>query len=308
MQELALRVVLKALFGESSGEVLHHVRRAFPVVADTVVRRGVGIVRLPTAIPTPRVRRGRAARAELFGVCDAMIAARRARGADDGTDLLSRLLRARDGEELLSDDEVRDQVLVFLLAGHETTAIALTFALHLLGRHPDVQDAVRAEIREVVGDARPTAAATASLPLTTAVLKETMRLYPSVPFIPRLTVADDEVLGHPIRVGTTVVLGPWSIHRHPEFWEDPLTFDPSRFAPDVEAAARRHRYAWMPFGGGPRACIGQHFSMVEAALALAVLLRGHRVDAVADTDHVPVDTLLTLFPTEPVLARVERLP
>ena len=308
MQGLALRVVLKALFGESSGEVLHHVRRAFPVVADTVVRRGVGIVRLPTAIPTPRVRRGRAAQAELFGVCDAMIAARRARGADDGTDLLSRLLRARDGEELLSDDEVRDQVLVFLLAGHETTAIALTFALHLLGRHPDVQDAVRAEIREVVGDARPTAAATASLPLTTAVLKETMRLYPSVPFIPRLTVADDEVLGHPIRVGTTVVLGPWSIHRHPEFWEDPLTFDPSRFAPDVEAAARRHRYAWMPFGGGPRACIGQHFSMVEAALALAVLLRGHRVDAVADTDHVPVDTLLTLFPTEPVLARVARLP
>ncbi len=312
MQELTLRVVLRALFGESSGEVLGHVRRAFPVVSDTVVRRGVGIVRLPTAIPTPRVRRGRAAQAELFGVCDAMVAARRAHGADGadgGTDLLSRLLRARDGDELLSDDEVRDQVLVFLLAGHETTAIALTFALHLLGRHPDVQDAVRAEVREVVGDGRPTAAAAASLPLTTAVLRETMRLYPSVPFIPRLTVSDDEVLGHPIRAGTTVVLGPWSIHRHPDFWDDPLTFDPSRFAAGVEAAARRrHRYAWMPFGGGPRACIGQHFSMVEATLALAVLLRDHRVSSRAPTDHVAVDTLLTLFPTEPVLARVERLP
>ena len=308
MQELALRVVLRALFGESSGEVLGHVRRAFPVVSDTVVRRGVGIVRLPTAIPTPRIRRGRAAQAELFGVCDAMVAARRAQGADGGTDLLSRLLRARDGDGLLSDEEVRDQVLVFLLAGHETTAIALTFALHLLGRHPEVQDAVRAEVREVVGDGRPTAAAAASLPLTTAVLRETMRLYPSVPFFPRLTVADDEVLGHRIRAGTTVVLGPWSIHRHPEVWDDPLTFDPGRFAPDVEAAAHRHRYAWMPFGGGPRGCIGQHFSIVEATIALAVLLRDHRVDSLAATDHVPVDTLLTLFPIEPVLARVERLP
>ena len=87
-----------------------------------------------------------------------------------------------------------------------------------------------------------------------------------------------------------------------------LTFDPGRFAPDVEAAGHRHRYAWMPFGGGPRGCIGQHFSMVEATLALAVLLRDHRVESLAATDHVPVDTLLTLFPIEPVLARVERLP
>ncbi|GAA4411917.1 cytochrome P450 [Fodinibacter luteus] len=308
MQELALRVVVRALFGESADAVVPHVRRSFPVVSDTVVRRGVGVVRLPTAVPTPRILRGRAARADLFGACDGIVAARRAAGDTGGTDLLTRLLAARDGDEHLTDDEVRDQVLVFLLAGHETTSTALTFALHLLGRHPDVQDAVREEVREAVGDGRPSAAATASMPLTTAVLKETMRLYPSAPFVSRLAVADDEVMGLPVRAGTTVVLAPWTIHRHPGVWDDPLRFDPARFAPEVEAVARRHRYAWMPFGGGPRACIGQHFSVMEALLALAVVLRDHRVTAVAATDHLPVDALITLFPTEPVLARVERLP
>lgn len=310
MQELTLRVVLRAVLGEEARDVTAHVRRSFPIVSDTVVRRGVGIVRLPASVPTPRVRRGRAAQADLFGVCDALVAARRARGAadGDGTDLLARLLAARDGEEHLSDVEVRDQLLVFLLAGHETTATALTFALHLLGRHPEVQDAVRAEVRSVMGDGRPTPDAAAGLTLTTAVIREAMRLYPSVPFVSRLAVVDDEVMGHAVRAGTTIVLSPWTIHRHPGFWDDPLTFDPSRFSPEAEAAGRRHRYAWMPFGGGPRACIGQHFSMLEALLALAVLLREHRVTALVPTDHVPVDSLITLFPTEPVRARVERVP
>ncbi len=307
MQELALRVVVRALFGESADEVIPAVRRSFPVVSDTVVRRGLGILRLPTAVPTPRVLRGRAAQADLFGVCDRIVAARRTAGPTGGTDLLSRLLAARDGDEALTDEEVRDQVLVFLLAGHETTSTALTFAVHLLGRHPEVQDAVRAEVREVVGDRRPTASVATDLPLTRAALEETMRLYPSAPMTSRLAVEDDELMGIPVRRGTTLVLAPWNIHRHPDFWDDPLTFDPGRFAPDSVRSARRHRYAWMPFGGGPRACIGQHFSVVEALLALAILLRDHRVTAVADTDHLPVDALITLFPTEPVLARVERL-
>jgi cytochrome P450 len=307
-QELALRVVVRALFGESADEVIPHVRRSFPVVADTVVRRGVGAVRLPTSVPTPRVRRGRAAQADLFSACADIVADRRAAGATDSTDLLSRLLAARDGQERLTDEEVRDQVLVFLLAGHETTSTALTFALHLLGRHQEVQDAVRQEVLGALDGRGPAAAATASMPLTTAVLKETLRLYPSAPFISRLAVADDEVLGYPVAAGTTVVVSPWTIHRRPDLWTDPLTFNPSRFMPEAEARTTRHRYAWMPFGGGPRACIGQHFSMVEALIALSAILRQRRVCAVADTDHLPVDALITLFPVEPVLSRVTRLP
>ena len=155
MQRLTLRVVLAALFGDAADDVLPHVRHSFPAVSDTILRRGLGAVRLPAGIPTRRVRRGRAARDELFGVCDAIVTARREGRTTGETDLLSLLLAARDGDERLGDEEVRSQVLLFMMAGHETTAIALTFALHLLGRHQDVQDAVRAEVREVLGDRLP---------------------------------------------------------------------------------------------------------------------------------------------------------
>jgi cytochrome P450 len=306
MQRLTLRVVLKALFGDSADDVVPHVRASFPAVSDTIMRRGLGAVRLPEGIPTPRVRRGRAARDDLFSVCDAIVAGRREGRTTGETDLLSLLLAARDGEERLDDEEVRSQVLLFMLAGHETTAIALTFALHLLGRHQDVQDSVRQEVRDVLGDRSPTSATVTGLPLTTAVLKEAMRLYPSAPILGRLAVEEDDLMGHRVPPGTNVVVAPWTIHRHPEFWQDPLVFDPTRFTggPRPEPS---HRYAWMPFGGGPRACIGQHFSMVEAVLALALILREHRVTAQADTDQLPVSSLITLFPTEPVLSRVERL-
>jgi cytochrome P450 len=307
MQRLTLRVVLAALFGDSADDVLPHVRHSFPAVSDTILRRGLGAVRLPAGIPTPRVRRGRAARDELFGVCDAIVAGRREGRTTGETDLLSLLLAARDGDERLGDDEVRSQVLLFMLAGHETTAIALTFALHLLGRHQDLQDGVRAEVREVLGDQHPAASTVAALPLTTAVLKEAMRLYPSAPIMGRLTVQEDELMGHRVPAGSNVVVVPWTIHRHPDFWVDPLVFDPSRFTGTGTRPEPAHRYAWMPFGGGPRACIGQHFSMVEAVLALALILREHRVTSVADSDQLPVGSLITLFPTEPVLARVERI-
>src|SRR6478752_7420940 len=157
MQGLTLRVVLKALFGDSADDVVPHVRESFPAVSDTIMRRGLGALRLPAGIPTRRVRRGRAAREDLFGVCEDIVAGRREGRTTGETDLLSRLIAARDGEERLSDEAVRGQVLVFMLAGHETTSTALTFALHLLGRHQDVQDRVRAEVREVVGDRHPTA-------------------------------------------------------------------------------------------------------------------------------------------------------
>lgn len=308
MQRLTLRVVVRALFGDSADEVAPHVRASFPAVSDTIMRRGLGAVRLPAGIPTPRVRRGRAARDALFRVCEDIVTARREGRTSGETDLLSRLLAARDGDDRLTDAEVRGQVLTFLIAGHETTSTALTFALHLLGRHPQVQDRVRAEVREVLGHARPTAALTASLPETTAVLKEAMRLYPSAPILGRLAVEDDEVMGHHVPARTTVVVVPWTIHRHPEVWQDPLVFDPSRFTAAGSRPAPQHRYAWMPFGGGPRGCIGQHFSMVEAVLALALVLREHRVVSLADADHVRVSSLITLFPTEPVLARVDRVP
>ena len=294
MQRLTLRVVVAALFGDSADRVVAQVRRSFPAISDTITRRGLGAVRLPMAVPTPRARRGRVARDDLFRACDEILAARRA-GGPPATPTCSPCSSPRGRRRAdRRDDEVRAQVLTFLLAGHETTSTALTFALHLLGRHPEVQDRVRSEVRDAVGEGSPTAATTASLPLTTAVVRETMRLYPSAPFLGRLAVEDDEVMGFAVPAGTTVVVPPWTVHRHPAVWADPLTFDPFRFVPGREQ--HRHRYAWMPFGGGPRACIGQHFSMVEAVLTLALVLREHRVTSLADTDHLPVSSLITLFP------------
>ncbi|GAA4401928.1 cytochrome P450 [Ornithinibacter aureus] len=306
MQHLTLQVVLRALFGESASDAVPHVRRSFPSLSETIVRRGLGPVALPRAIPTRTVRRGRAARADLLAVCDRLITARR-EGPETASDLLGRLLTAHDANGPLSDDEVRAQVLVFLLAGHETTSTALTFALHLLGQHQDVQGAVRSEVRAVLGNSRPTATTAANLPCTTAALKEAMRLYPSAPMLGRLTLQDDEIMGHRVTRGTNVVVVPWTIHRHPDLWVDPLVYDPSRFTGDGTRPAPAHRYAWMPFGGGPRACIGQHFSMVEAVLALALILREHRVTPATTARRPRVSAAITLVPTEPILATITRI-
>ena len=210
------------------------------------------------------------------------------------------LLDARDEGSSLTEGEVRDQVLVFLLAGHETTSTALTYTLHLLGQHPDVQHRVRAEVDTIAGGRALTAQDVPALGYTTMVLKEAMRLYPSAPFLGRLAVQDDQIGGYHIPAGADVVLAPWITHRHPAFWDQPERFDPQRFTPEQEKA--RHRYAWFPFGGGPRACIGQHFSMLESVIALAALVRDFQFAArpgePARTNHI------TLRPTHGVPSRV----
>ena len=183
-------------------------------------------------------------------------------------------------------------MLIFLLAGHETTAIALAFALHLLGSHPEAQRRVREEVDDVVGAGVPTAADAAALTWTTMVLKEAMRLYPSAPFLGRSALHADRIGEHDVPAGAQVVLSPWVTHRHPGFWDEPERFCPERFAPEAERG--RHRYAWFPFGGGPRACIGQTLSLLEAVIALAVLVRDF--DFTTPPGRVAYTTEITLRP------------
>lgn len=293
MTHLTLKVVCRVLFGNDVDQVLPVVRRAFGPLGESVRRRAMGAVRTPLSWPTGVNRQLVRTRRMLHGVCDEIIADRRARGSG-GPDLLGLLVDARDSGAALSDAEVRDQVLVFLLAGHETTSTALTYTLHLLGRHPQVQDRIRAEAATV--DAPPAAEQAMRLTYTTMVLKEAMRLYPSAPAIGRRSVADDEVGGYRIPAGTDVMLMPWVTHRHPQFWDGPERFDPERFAPEREKA--RHRYAWFPFGGGPRACIGQYFSMLESTIALATLVGAFTFEAVGD--EPPCTNHITLRPTQGV--------
>jgi cytochrome P450 len=301
MSRVTLRIVGRLLFGADVERAVPVVARVFPLLGEHARLRAYNPLRPPHDWPTPANRRAAKARADIRRVCDELIAARRAAGAA-GDDLMALLIAARDGDERLEDAEIRDQVLIFLLAGHDTTAIALTFALHLLGHHPDAQARVRAEVA-AIDDRTPGAEDVERLPYTTMVLKEAMRLYPPAWAFGRKNGAEDEVGGHRVPAGAEIVVSPWVTHRHPGIWEAPERFDPERFAPEQEA--ERHRHAYFPFGAGPRACIGQYFSMLEAAILLAVIVRDYEVASL--TDRVPLAPRITLHPAAPVPARVRAL-
>lgn len=297
---LTQRVVTRVLFGAASEEAADVVDRCFPLLGEYMLRRGFAPITLPRDWPTPANRRAAAARQDLYDVCDRIIAERRQSGGD-GDDLLSLLLQAGEGaDDRLDAAEIRDQVLIFFLAGHETTATSMTFALHLLGRNPRAQARAREEVDSVLGDRLPDAEDFRKLNYTHMVLKEAMRLYPPSPGISRRATADTEIGGYRIPAGEIVLLCPWVTHRHPRYWDDPERFEPERFTAEREAA--RPRYAWFPFGGGPRACIGQHFSMLEAVLAVAVLLRSYELEAV-DTD-IPLTQKMALRADGPVRCRL----
>jgi len=299
MSRFTLRVVGRILFGADVERAIPAVASGFPVLGDYMLARGTSPARLPRDWPTPANRRAARARAALYAVCDELIAERRASGRR-GDDLLSLLIDARDAGEGLDDREVRDQILIFLLAGHDTTAVALTFALHLLGHHPDAQRRLRDEVDDVLGDRPPSPADISRLTFAAMVLKEAMRLYPPAWGWGRRRATGDVIGGYDIPAGADVIVSPWVTHRHPDFWEAPERFDPERFTPQAEA--ERHRHAWFPFGAGPRACIGQYFSMLESAIALATLAR--HFEFVSLAGHIPLAPRITLHPAAPVPSRV----
>ncbi|MBT2367399.1 cytochrome P450 [Streptomyces sp. ISL-10] len=292
MTGLTLRAVARILFGTDVESAVAVVERCFPVIGDYVLRRGYSPANLPRDWPTPGNRRAASATEELYAVCDRIITQRRADAdAASGDDLLTLLATAQSEQDGSFDAaEIRDQVLIFLLAGHETTATSLGFALHLLARHPEHQARAREEAAGVLAGRVPQAADLDSLPYLIKVLKETMRLYPAGPVIGRRAVEAAVIGGHTVPAGADVIVAPWVTHRHPRYWEEPERFDPERFTPEREK--ERPRYAWFPFGGGPRACIGQHFSMLESVLALAMILGEYELTARDAT--VPVDTGITL--------------
>jgi cytochrome P450 len=220
--------------------------------------------------------RGYRAIVYLKAMVDRMVARRRAEAARG--DLVDLLMRAKDPESgrQMDDALLRDNLLTFIGAGHETTALALTWSLYLLGSHPPTAERVRAEIERVAGSASITHGHVERLVFTRQVVQEAMRLYPSLPMMTRMCAADVEAGGLAVKQGTFVFIPIYAIHRHRRLWRDPDVFDPDRFGP--EASAGRHRFAYIPFGGGPRVCIGQTFAMIEAVAVLATLVRGARLE------------------------------
>jgi len=215
--------------------------------------------------------------------------------------LVHALIAATDPEtgESLSDSDICNELILFLIAGHDTTATTLGYSLWTLGRHPDIQERVRAEVAEI-GDRELTPEDVPRLGYTIRVLQEALRLCPPAAAVARETMQDIEVDGYRVPAGTLVLFGIYAVHRDPALWENPLVFDPERFSP--QNSKGRDRWQYLPFGGGPRSCIGDHFAMLEATLALATVIRRTEIHSV--NDDFPIITPFTTVAAQPIPARV----
>jgi cytochrome P450 len=252
------------------------------------------VLSLPAWLPRPGMFSEPRAVAALRGAIATIVASmRKEEGAP--TSLTHRLIAARDPEtrRAMDDDQLVDNVLTFYLAGHETTAKALTWTLFLLSRSPEWTAALEDEIARVTGGAPIAAEQIDQLVLTRQVIQEAMRLYPPIPIMSRQSVADATLDGREIRAGTSLIMPIYAIHRHARRWEEPDAFMPERFTPSGEASIPRYQY--MPFGAGPRVCIGQVFAMMEATAMVATLLQRARFKAVEGYEPTPV-ARVTLVP------------
>jgi cytochrome P450 len=230
-------------------------------------------------VPTPTNLRFRRTLRRLNGLVYQLIQERRATGTEGRNDLLSRLLVVEDEEgRKMSDRELRDQLMTLFLAGHETTALTLSYTFYLLAQNPEAEAMLHAELDRVIGARLPTVGDVAELPYTEWVIKESMRLYPPAWTIGREALEDCEIGGYPIRKGSQVLMSQWVVQRDPRFWTEPARFNPSRWG--EETTKNLPRCAYFPFGDGPRICIGTSFAMMEAVLILAAVAQRFRLELV----------------------------
>lgn len=284
MRRLTLRVIGRSVFGVDLGADAELLAPAVARCMRWMTHRSLRPVRSPYWLPTPARRRFRRSLAVINRVIDDVIddaidAARTGRSAD--AELILELLQATDPEtgKRLSLRAVREELVAFLVAGHDTTATTLTYALWQLGRDRSIQERVAAEAA-AIGDRPLTVADVADLPYTVQVLHEAMRLCPPAAALARLATRDVVVDGYRVPAGSNVVVGCYALHRDPALWADPERFDPDRFT--HEQSKGRDRWQYLPFGGGPRSCIGDHFAMLEATLGLATIVRAAEVTSLED--------------------------
>lgn len=275
MLAVTLRIVCLSLFGSDVSEDAVHIGHLMDRAVSDKVQSRRRLYRPPLWVPTPANLRFRRFRNHLRGTVQKLIDGRRGQAGDRG-DLLSLLMHARDADtgERMPDRQVLDETLTFFLGGHETTSIALTWTLYLLATHPAIQDRLRDEIQHALGGRLPVADDLPQLSYTDAVIKESMRLYPPAWIVSRVARADVAVDDLIVKKGHLAFMSPYVTHRHARLWDEPEAFRPERFAPD--AVQQRPRFAYFPFGGGPRQCIGNTFAMAEAQTLLAVLIQKYR--------------------------------
>lgn len=302
MMKLTLAIVGRTLFDvDVSGDarvIADALTEAMEFMIDSVTS-----IPLPYSWPIPRNLRAKRAVAALDEVVYRIIAERRANPGDRG-DVMSMLLSARDEEnEGMTDQQVRDEAMTLILAGHETTANAMAWTFHLLMQHPAAYERVRSEVDGVLGGRQPTMEDLPRLPYCAQVIKEAMRLYPPAYIMGRQSIREVELAGETLKQGTVVMVNIFGMHHRAKYFEAPDAFRPERFAPENEKTMVKGSY--LPFGGGERVCIGNHFALMEAQLILAVLASRVELTLARDPNVVP-EPLVTLRPKDGLAVRVRR--
>ncbi|HEY8672039.1 MAG TPA: cytochrome P450 [Terriglobales bacterium] len=306
MMRLTLRIVVRALFNVETEEI-----GKISAAMNVLMRNSTGArMLLPPVfrhLPTPAMIEFRRAVRQLDDTVYRIIAAHRAESesgsASKSTDLLSMLMQARDEDGTgMSDKQLRDEVLTFLLAGHETTALALSWTWHLLSQSPEVERRLHDELSRVLNGRVPAFTDLTSLLYTERVIKESMRLFPPAWGVARTVISGFELRGYRIPAGANIVMSAWVMQRDPRYFSDPEKFDPDRWL--QERSQKLPRFAYFPFGGGPRQCIGAAFAMMEATLLLATIAQRFRFRSVSGHMVVPVPSF-TLRPKHGILMTFE---
>jgi len=313
MMKVTLRIVAETLFGDDLAESAAEVNRVFPVILACLAARVSSPIRPPLWLPTATNWRLQPALQSLNSIVEGLIATKRRRlavrsGPQGGhRDLLTILMLARDAEtgEAMSDAQLRDEVMTLMIAGHETTANALSWLWYLLDRHPDEQGRLRAEIIAATGGSAPTVDDLPRLPRLKAVIQETLRLYPPVWMFDRRALGPDDLTGTKVARGDLVIFCPYAIHRLPDLWSDPEAFRPERFEAGREE--QKNKFAYLPFSAGPRTCIGNSFAMIESQIIVGTLLSRFRA-RLADPAPITPRPRVTLRTSRPVTLRLEQAP
>jgi cytochrome P450 len=301
MMGLTFKIAAKTLFDADTAQDVASMHDSLEDVLEQITLRFRRPFRIPDWLPLPGNIRYRRGVRRIDDLVQRILCARQSEPGDRG-DLLSMLMAARDESgQPMTAKQIRDEVVTLLLAGHETTALTLSWTWYLLGQHPEVDAQLARELHDVLQGRSPTLEDQSRLRFTEQVVTEAMRLYPPAYALGREAVADCEIGGHPIKAGTTIYISPWVMHRDSRWFEDPERFRPERWSGDL--TKRLPRFAYMPFGGGPRICIGNRFAIMEAVLILATAAQRYRLAWQPDRPIAPMPSI-TLRPKGGVWARV----
>lgn len=291
MARLTLTILGEAMFRADLGAVADEVADNLALITRWAMSRMAAFIKVPWRFPTPRNLQAHSALRRLNSVVGDLLSGSVQLDVEQDEDLLSHLRSHCDagGGAEAKDQLIRDEVMTLLLAGYETTAATLTWTWYLLSQRAEVEERLHQEIDDVIGGRCPGIADLPRLVYTRMIIEEVLRLYPPVWLIPRRAMAEDRIGGYTIPAKSDVLLSIYTLHRHPGFWANPDRFDPDRFTTDQKA--QRAPYSYLPFGAGPRVCLGSRFGMMEAMLALAVIAQKYRFELVCDHPVEPETTL-----------------